>query len=69
MDRNANLEERLKIEGAFILKHVLKNVLTKMCLAQEISIDQKAIAQLLNYNYEGNYIELENILLGAVISS
>jgi transcriptional regulator with GAF, ATPase, and Fis domain len=69
------LKERLsKSKGDIpknILQHSLNLVLDKMGLRDKINkykIGDSAFNMLINYEYEGNYRELESILIAAVIS-
>ncbi len=69
MLRMPKLNERLLSNPRKIIMNSLKVVSKKFNLNHEVSISNEAINVLKNHRYEGNYRELENILMRAVLSA
>ncbi len=67
--RMPNLNERLPSNPRKIIMNSLKVVSKKFNLNYDVSISNEAIKVLQNHRYEGNYRELENILMRAVLSA
>jgi transcriptional regulator with AAA-type ATPase domain len=68
--KTPTLNERLMESGKSIIASVLSSTVRKMGLVGvKMSISEKGYERLLNYKYEGNYRELENILWAAASSA
>lgn len=67
--RMPNLNERLPSNPRKIIRNSLKVVSRKFNLNHDVLISSEAIKVLQNHRYEGNYRELENILMRAVLSA